>query len=133
MKILYSINSDSFELNDPSTERLIELLHKVNNTDFPYLILEAADGSYIQTAGEANKMIVEARFYHNADFKHYVIEKAKDSQLPAVLSEEPGASTPPVRTDVLTLTDCETLFISFLNSTNIDKSYYAKNITSNYL
>ena len=118
-------------IEDPSlsdVERVVSLIHPGQPSFF---ILNAPDGSYVQTAGARLRLIVEYRQVSGGVFRHYVLGRREEERREASINYSGGAITLR-KNEVLVLRDALSVFGAFLRSGRVPEGYEWRDVTERF-
>jgi len=132
MKLTFESGSRQLAMENVDEQKINDILEKISPEVFPYVILEKPNGDYIQATGSADRLAVEARFYYEKKFKHFVMGNMEVSKVWNEIHSKVG----PIRVlghEVLKLKDAVSLFCYFYLNGDIDPYYNKRNITKQFI
>jgi len=132
MRLTFEENGVSDNQMLTSLEILEETLNRIDPFSFPYVVLTNENEDYIQCAGSREEMAIEARFYNNGTFKHFVLGRELMSKVWAKIECKVGPIDV-LSHEVMDLNDAIILFKSFFLSGDIPQNYNKRNITKQFL
>ena len=96
-----------------------------------FVILERADGSYIQTAGDARRLTLEVRNYHGFSFTHSVLGRSPVNEQIEEISHR-GSKIKVRANEVLGLSDAIEAFRTFYRDGTISPHFIRRDATATF-
>lgn len=129
MEFQFEIENYTETETNPDLEFVIDYLKQMNRTFNSFCTLSFDNGSFVQCAGDKNKMIIELRKYNKSQFKHYVLGKTNQKTSDESV-EYSGGMIELKSNEVLNENDALSIFKSFVDSMEIPKEYVLRDITN---
>lgn len=114
---------------DPSKDIIRYELERLRSAGPSFVALIAPDGSYLQVAGNAKRMTVEARFKNAQSITHVVLGRSRTSELPTTVVASFG-SIEVSTSEVWAAPEVSTLFAGFLQTGSVPSYLTQRDITS---
>lgn len=132
MQLTFEKNGISNSVSLTPLLKLEEILNQIDPFSFPYVVLTNENKDYIQCAGSKNAMAIEARFYNNGTFKHFVLGR----ELMSKVWDRIECKVGPIDVlshEVMDLNNAIILFKSFFLTGSIPQNYNKRNITRQFV
>jgi hypothetical protein len=133
MKLTFSNHAVEHHIEDPKPMDIQNTLKSINAESNCYFILTSEKGSYIQCAGDANKLCVEFREMTGKSFKHYIlgVQRSKKKEM-QIRWDTIHCHVGPIRVhdnEVLKLRDAIEIFYCFLDNGDVPQIFQRRNVT----
>jgi len=104
---------------DPTPAEVEEGLTQLNSTDPSFAILEAANGDYIQAAGNPDEMTVEWRRFEPDSFQHFVGSRGRFGGFGTAKIPSSAGHVTVKKNQVLDMQSINPVFLGFLNGGDV--------------
>ncbi len=129
MKMRFEKNGTEFSTDSPTLTAIDGAVDDLHSLTF--MIIENERGDYIQCTGDHQTIIIEARFYSNGSFKHFVIGHHAMSKTWHYIQTKVGLITV-LGHEKMSIDDVRDLFKHFCSQSEILPSYNKRNITKRF-
>lgn len=129
MNLTFEKNGVQFQTESPTSQDLEKVIADINA--LTYAILENKNGDYIQCTGSDNGLVIEARFYDQHAFKHFVLGNRKMSKIWHTVHTKVG----PIRIlahEKMNIDNAKELFSYYYFNASVFQAYNKRDITKQF-